>query len=109
MKSTTCQGPNGQFLQEYHSRSAAELAAEDLDRPFNPMHCPRCGYWHLKAENTRRQCFQCTDSGLFLKDIYATREEAQRTADHLRRAKKVQVYPYKCPHGGGWHLTKKGR
>jgi hypothetical protein len=49
---------------------------------------------------------QCTDSGLFLKDLYASRAEAQSTADHLRKQRKIQLYPYKCPHSNGWHLTK---
>jgi|GEM_PF-1317352 len=114
MRSTTCKGSNGQFLEEYHSQSAAMFAAEERnvqtgrDQPvhFAPIQCSKCGYWHLKAENTRRKCMFCTDSALFLKDIYSTREEAQRTADHLRKEKKVMLLPYKCPHGSGWHLTK---
>ena len=124
MKSTTCRGTNGQFLEEYHSRMAAEIAAEDIIHAgtgrdlslhgnhdskgkLSPVQCPKCGYWHLRMETTRRQCMFCTDSALFLKDIYATREEAQRTADHLRKEKRIQVYPYKCKHGSGWHLTKR--
>lgn len=120
MKSTTCTGSNGRYLEEYHSLAAAEIAIEQMrddvrtgrdlsvhHPAFAPVKCPRCGYWHLAPVTTRRQCMFCTDSGLFLKDIYSTREEAQRTADHLRRVKKIQLYPYKCPHGSGWHLTKK--
>ena len=123
MKSTTCKGSNGQYLEEYHSQTAAEMGAEylanrnaqdgnvhagrDMPIQFHPIHCNRCGYWHLTPVNTRRQCMFCTDSALFLKDIYNTKEEAQRTADHLRKEKKVQLTPYKCPHGSGWHLTKK--
>lgn len=107
MKSTTCRGANGQFLEEYHSRVAAEIASEERGGNLTPIHCPKCGYWHLRMESTRRQCMFCTDSALFLKDIYATREEAQRTADHLKKEKRISLTPYKCPHGSGWHLTKK--
>lgn len=110
MKSTTCKGSNGQFLEEYHSQSAAALASEEIKIQYghdlSPTQCRACGYWHLVHVNTRKQCFQCTDSGLFLKDLYPTRAEAQKTADWIRTQKKVQLYPYKCPHSSGWHLTK---
>ncbi len=110
MRSTTCKGTNGQFLEEYHSQSAAALAAEETQRNFGyttmPIQCSKCGYWHQKVESTRRRCMFCTDSALFLKDIYASREEAMKTAEWLRREKKIQLFPYKCPHSHGWHLTK---
>jgi predicted Zn-ribbon and HTH transcriptional regulator len=111
MRSTTCKGSNGQYLMEYHSLIAATHAAEETKKTYGhaltPSKCRVCGYWHLSATSTRRQCMFCTDSGLFLKDIYSTREEAQSIAEHLRREKKILLSPYKCPHGGGWHLTKK--
>ncbi len=111
MRSTTCRGSNNQFLEEYHSLVAAEMAVEETKARYGhtltPAKCRACGYWHLTTVATRRQCMFCTDRALFLKDIYSTREEAQRTAEHLRKEKKVQLLPYKCPHGSGWHLTKK--
>ena len=111
MRSTTCRGSNNQFLEEYHSLVAAEMAAEETKKNYGhsliPAKCRACGYWHLTTVTTRRQCMFCTDRALFLKDIYSTREEAQRTAEHLRKEKKILLLPYKCPHGSGWHLTKK--
>jgi len=121
MRSTTCKGSNGQFLAEYHSQAAALLALEERQAGGNvrtgrdlsvhslqlaPYQCRSCGYWHLGVVNARLQCMQCTDSGLFLKDLYASRAEAQSTADYLRKERKIQLYPYKCPHSNGWHLTK---
>ena len=110
MRSTTCKGNNGQFLEEYHSQSAAALDAEETQKKYGykltPIQCRRCGYWHLTVVDTRKQCMLCTDSGLFLKDLYATKEEALSTAAWLKRERKVQLYPYKCPHTSGWHLTK---
>ncbi len=110
MKSPTCKGPNGKFLEEYHSRSAADLAAEDIKLNFGyelyPSLCRSCGYWHLAPVNTRKQCFHCTDSALFLKDLYASKNEALSSAEWVRKEKKIQLYPYKCPHSNGWHLTK---
>ena len=73
---------------------------------MSPINCRTCGYWHLATVSQKRQCMFCTDSGLFLKDIYSTRSEAENTAAWLKNDKKVQLYPYKCPHGSGWHLTK---
>lgn len=108
MRSNTCIGNNGRFLEEFHSQTAAQLAIHpDPSMKFQPYQCRQCGYWHLRIENTRRQCQYCTDSALFLKDIYATKIEAESTAAWLKKEKKVQLLPYKCPHGSGWHLTKK--
>lgn len=111
MRSITCKGSNGQPLEEYHTRSSAELAAEEIKRKYGneliPNQCRKCGYWHLNPVNTKRQCMFCTDSALFLKDIYGTREEAQKTAEWMKKEKKIQLYPYKCPHGNGWHLSKR--
>ena len=110
MRSNTCKGPNGQFLEEYHSETAATIAAEEIQKSYstilNPYQCRACGYWHLRTEITRKQCYLCKDSSLFQKDIYSTKEEAQSTAAYLRKEKKVQLFPYRCPHGSGWHLTK---
>ena len=110
MGSSTCQGSNELFQAEYHSRTAATVAAGETQMKYGhkltPYECRACGYWHLGVVNTRLQCMQCTDSGLFLKDLYASRTEAQSTADYLRKERKIQLYPYKCPHSNGWHLTK---
>lgn len=111
MRSTTCKGTNGQYLEEYHNQAAAALAAEERlgqsGYRLAPYQCRACGYWHLAPVQTRRQCFLCSDSALFHKDIYPSREEAQKTADWMRKEKRIQVYPYRCPHGSGWHLTKR--
>jgi hypothetical protein len=100
MRSTTCRGSNGQYLEEFHSFSSASIAAEDtlerFGRAVAPTQCHKCGYWHLTSTHTRKQCMFCTDSALFLKDLYATREEALRTAEWLRKEKRIQLYPYKC-------------
>ena len=111
MKSRTCKGNNGQYLEEYHSKAAADIASDEardrLTYPLLPYSCRTCGYWHLAPATTRRQCMFCTDRALFLKDIYVDKAEAQQIADQVRREKRIQLHPYKCPHGSGWHLTKK--
>jgi hypothetical protein len=89
------------------------MAAQELQQLYGkaltPYQCRACGYWHLTGAKTRRQCQFCTDSGLFLKDVYATREEALGVIAHLKKQKRIQLYPYKCPHGSGWHLTKSSK
>ncbi len=111
MKSNTCKGTNNKYLEEYHSETAAGMGAEEIQKSYGykmtPFQCRSCGYWHLKSITTRQQCLICTDSSLFLKDLYSSKAEAEATVDRLRREKKVQLYPYKCPHSNGWHLSKK--
>ena len=103
---STC-GSKVSYASEAVAAEVAEQVEAGLGEYRRAYACETCGYWHLTIASTRRQCMFCTDSALFLKDIYSTREEAQRTAEHLRREKRIQLYPYKCPHGSGWHLTKK--
>ena len=109
MKSPTCKGSNNQYLEEYHSEVAARIDAERIKKEFGhdlvPQSCRTCGYWHLAPVSKSRQCQFCTDSALFQKDLYATRQEAEATARHLFMEKKIQLSAYKCPHSSGWHLT----
>ncbi len=80
MKSTTCKGSNGQYLEEYHSEASASFAVKEIKKDFGhdltPYLCRTCDYWHLKALSTSKLCTFCTDSALFQKDLYATREDA---------------------------------
>jgi len=46
------------------------------------------------------------DGALFQKDLYASREEALNTAERISEENRIQLYAYKCPHGGVWHLSK---
>ena len=111
MKSTTCRGSNNQYLEEYHSETAARIDAERIKKEYGtdltPQVCRKCGYWHLQAVRKARQCMFCTDSALFLKDIYSTRQEAEEVARRIGKEKRIQLIPYKCKYGIGWHLTKR--
>jgi len=110
MKSATCKGSNNQFLEEYLSESAAIIDAQRIKKEFGhdlkAYLCRTCSYWHLTAVNKTRLCMFCTDSSLFLKDIYSTRSDAETVAVKMAREKRIKLYPYKCPHSSGWHLTK---
>jgi hypothetical protein len=113
MKSIKCKGSSNQFLEEYLSETAATIDAERILKEFGhelkPYVCGACGYWHIKAENKTRQCMFCTDSALFLKDLYATRQDAEAIAIRMAKEKRIKLYPYKCPHNSGWHLSHRGK
>lgn len=110
MRSTTCKGSNGQYREEYHSEVAARIGAERAKNEFGhdltPQVCRACGYWHLIPVSTSKLCHFCTDSSLFQKDLYSTKQEAEALANRMLKEKRIRLYPYKCPHTSGWHLTK---
>src|SRR4030095_7080010 len=110
MKSNTCKGSNNQYLEEYHTKAAALIDAERIKKEFGhdqvPQTCRTCGYWHLMTTSKSRQCMFCTDSALFLKDVYTTKQEAETIAIRIGKEKKIRLFPYKCPYSNGWHLTK---
>ena len=111
VKSKTCKGSNNQYLEEYLSEFAARIDAERIKKEFghdlSPYSCRACGYWHLAPVSKTRVCMFCTDSGLFLKDIYPTRNDAINVAQRVMKEKRIQLFPYKCPYSSGWHLSKK--
>ncbi len=111
MRSSTCKGNNDQYLEEYHNETAALIDAERIKKEYGrnlkTLHCRTCGYWHLTGFTTSRVCMFCTDSGLFQKDIYSTRQEAETKAVSVGRQNRIKLYAYKCPHGSGWHLTRR--
>ncbi len=110
LKSPTCKGSNGQYLDEFHSEAATIIEAERRKKEYGndliPYVCRTCGYWHLAAVSKTRICMYCTDSALFQKDLYATQLEAEGMARMIGKEKRIRLYAYKCPHGSGWHLTK---
>jgi len=109
MKSTTCTGSNNQYLEEYHNEAAARIGSEIIKQQYGhdlvPYLCRKCQYWHLQPVTTTRLCMFCTDSALFQKDIYATRQDAEAKAKYLEKEKRIKLYPYKCPYSNGWHLS----
>ncbi|MEO6130500.1 MAG: hypothetical protein ABIQ02_01540 [Saprospiraceae bacterium] len=110
MKSTTCKGSNGQYLEEHQSEAAAQIAAERIKKEYGhdliANKCPRCGYWHLTVASQSRLCMFCTDRALFQKDLYTTRQDAEAMAIRVAKEKRIRLVPYKCPYSSGWHLSK---
>lgn len=49
----------------------------------------------------------CRDSHGEIKNLYETEASAQAEADTLFGHNRLKLSVYRCPHGCGWHLTKR--
>lgn len=55
-----------------------------------------------------QKCPYCTGKDGNHKMSYNSREEAERVADNSCSSRyEHELRVYKCPHGHGWHLTKR--
>lgn len=115
-KSKKCRGKiSGKQLTSYESEEEALEAIKYLKKKHifnNPMvvyKCPTCGYFHLspKSRQTKSVTCGCLDSNNKQKQLYETKESAQRRADIIKKEKRVELYVYPCPSNKGFHLTHK--
>ena len=53
------------------------------------------------ALNVNEFCHYCK------KIVYKTEREAKAEASRIRKQGSDHSYPYQCPKGNGWHLTRK--
>ena len=49
---------------------------------------------------------KCTDANNQPKNLYNTREEAEKTRFFLKTSQNTALILYPCPHTTGWHLSK---
>ena len=49
---------------------------------------------------------KCTDANNQPKNLYNTREEAEKTRSFLKTSQNIALILYPCPHTTGWHLSK---
>jgi hypothetical protein len=112
-KSETCFGRTGASLNAYDLESEAAEHARYLKfergSVMVPYECDRCGFWHLspaERQTSSTVCGFCRDRNGGSKDLYATKQDAERRAQISLTEKKVNLSVYKCPHQNGWHLTK---
>jgi len=111
-KSSKCKGKNG-ALSAYSSKLEAERAASYAriyGQDFSPYQCTKCNLWHLSPKERQtpsKECV-CPDSNGKYKQLYETKEAAEKRARIIleERREKLNIYP--CPRQNGWHLTHKG-
>lgn len=97
----------------YPSAKAAQSdAAEEgvaTGSILEPAHCEVCGLYHLVVVGERGAvdgACNCTANGGRAKRAYPSREAADATAEFRSQSEGKQLWPYRCPSGNGWHLTK---
>lgn len=109
-KSLTCKSRRtGRPLTEYRTEEEAAIAAARLDHMMH-YRCRGCGYWHLSPTRNHTPCRdypECTGGQGRPKKSYETRRGAEQRAEIIRQEHHVALDVYPCPHGYGWHLTKR--
>lgn len=114
VKSEICFGRTGEPLSEYRSEFDARRAADHANRAYGntlaPYQCPKCRMWHLSPKErhtpSSNHC-NCRDGNGSSKDLYDTKNGAEKRAGILSREKHIALAVYRCPYGSGFHLTKK--
>ncbi len=104
----------GKPLTEYDSIHEAQKGANYANSTYGnnliPYKCKNCGLWHLSPKDRQTpssKCHNCTDGNGRYKDLYHTKEIAERRRTILYKEKGIRLNVYKCPyHNSGWHLTK---
>lgn len=109
-KSTTCQSKQtGRPLTEYQTKPEATRAASSIGEMV-AYKCRRCSLWHLSPARNHTpssSCTYCTSSAGKPKQTYRSEDEARRRARLIKEERGVSLDVYPCPHGDGWHLTKR--
>ena len=115
MKSKTCtSGRSNKPLTEYNTEPEALEAAAGIRKRNSthmvPYNCDTCNKWHLTPKSRQTPsttCKECKDRTGKPKESYETKQGAVKRARILRKEQGVVLAAYVCPHGDGWHLTKK--
>lgn len=104
---------SGKPLKSYYTeRDAIEAASYVKNKYGNEQvayKCNNCGYWHLSPANRQtpsRTC-SCVDSHGKPKQLYKTREDAEKRRDIIFREQGKDLDVYRCKVSSGWHLTHK--
>lgn len=103
-KSSTCIGKNGplaEFDSEYEAQSFLDQKGINHLIPYE---CKKCKMWHLSPEDRHTPSTPCEWCN---KALYKSEKDARQRAAILRKDQKVALRVYQCPHGDGWHLTKR--
>ena len=111
-KSRSCVGRTGEALTEYYSEVEAQRAASRVSLLHGTQmlayRCGGCQLWHLAPEDRHTpsvKCSFCLDGRGGAKELYPSREIAEKRAKISRREKGADLKVYLCPFLDGWHLT----
>lgn len=111
--SDTCKSRKGEFIREYHSLEEASEAANYANRNYGhnlaPYRCSRCNFWHLSPKDriTPSSKSNCLDRKGNKKQVYSTREAAERRAEIIEEEIGSKLEVYECKYCGGYHLAHK--
>ena len=108
------QKKTNEALSVYETEAEAQQSADyqccENGRSLYPYHCERCGLWHLAPTETRinvlHNACSCIDSCGKHKDLYLSREDAEKAKSKCERERGYRLYIYECPRKNGFHLTK---
>jgi hypothetical protein len=112
-KSEICFKKDGEPLSTYLSEDDAINGADHVRINYGnhllPYECSRCGYWHLSPKERHtpsKTCRYCQDSMGGSKELYETREDAERRAKIITKEQGIRLKVYPCDYQAGWHLTR---
>jgi hypothetical protein len=112
-KSDFCNKRDGKPLSTYRSEHEAIEGADHARFYYGidllPYKCKRCGCWHLtpvERHTPSKTCVYCPDSRGRPKELYKTREDAERRAEIIAKEQGILLRVYPCDYQAGWHLTK---
>jgi len=113
-KSETCFKKNGEPLVSYSSEYEAKEGATYVKMKYGseqePYHCSKCGEWHLspKEHHTPSRMCSCKDANGNPKQLYETKEAAERRAQIIEAERGIRLTTYMCHYQNGYHLTSNG-
>ena len=116
-KSSSCFTSEGKPRSEYETEWEAQQSA-DYQRSANgidlyPYPCTKCGKFHLAPVESKINVVNfncgCTDSNGRKKELYETRDDAQKVADARMKKGSGPLFVYPCESRRGFHLTHKNQ
>jgi hypothetical protein len=101
--------PLSTYLSEHEAIDGANHVRMNHGIHLLPYECSRCGHWHLSPKERHtpsKTCIYCPDSRGRPKELYETREDAERRAEIIAEEQGIWLRVYSCRYQTGWHLTK---
>jgi hypothetical protein len=114
MTSNVCRSKRtGKELTKYlgleDALRAAEYALNRYQNSMVPYQCNNGNHWHLCPKDRytpSTTCNHCTDGSGRPKQLYQSKEAAEKRARIRYEEDGIRLNVYECCHNRGWHLTK---